>query len=84
MTTLAHCSLESSLAAALSWRVTTSRVLLDSRSCFLFVRDPIKNCFFARGCGGMTYLESLTNAEDDREATVNGKLGLAGNELVQC
>lgn len=41
--------------------------------------------FFPRGvCGGMTYLESLTNAEDDREAIVNGKLGLAGNELVHC
>lgn len=32
----------------------------------------------------MTYLESLTNAEDNREAVVNGVLGLAGNELVPC
>jgi hypothetical protein len=29
----------------------------------------------------MTYLEGLTNAEDDRETTVNGGLGLAGSEL---
>lgn len=30
---------------------------------------------------GMTYLQGLTNAVDDRETTVNGGLGLAGNEL---
>jgi hypothetical protein len=29
----------------------------------------------------MTYLEGLTNAEDDGEATVDGGLGLASNEL---
>lgn len=28
-----------------------------------------------------TYLKSLTNAEDNAEATVNGGLDLAGNEL---
>lgn len=31
----------------------------------------------------MTYLEGLTNAEDDGETTFNGGLGLAGNELLQ-
>jgi hypothetical protein len=30
----------------------------------------------------MTYLKSLTNAEDNRETTVDGGLGLAGNELL--
>jgi hypothetical protein len=29
----------------------------------------------------MTYLESLTDAEDDRKTTVDGGLGLAGSEL---
>lgn len=31
----------------------------------------------------MTYLEGLTNAEDDGQTTVNGGLGLASNELLQ-
>lgn len=31
----------------------------------------------------MTYLEGLSNAEDDRDAAVNGSLDLAGNELVK-
>lgn len=31
----------------------------------------------------ITYLESLANAEDDTEATVNGGLDLTGNELSQ-
>lgn len=30
----------------------------------------------------MTYLQGFTNAEDDRNATLNGSLDLAGNELV--
>jgi len=30
----------------------------------------------------MTYLKSLTNAEDNGETTVNSGLGLAGNELL--
>ena len=29
----------------------------------------------------MTYLKSLSDAEDDRDTTFNGSLGLAGNEL---
>ena len=31
----------------------------------------------------ITYLQGLTNAEDDTEATVNGGLDLTGNELSQ-
>ena len=31
----------------------------------------------------ITYLQGLTNAEDDTEATVNGGLDLTGNELFQ-
>lgn len=40
--------------------------------------------FSGRGTGnriGMTYLQGLTNAENNGETTLNGGLDLAGNEL---
>ena len=30
----------------------------------------------------MTYLEGLSDTEDDRDTALNGGLGLAGNELL--
>lgn len=77
--------------------MTTSMVLLASRSCnkigcerdvffniiaglhpMTHYRDRDEN---ERNRVGMTYLKGLSNAEDDRNTTLNGGLGLAGNEL---
>jgi len=43
--------------------------------------DPHRDAKKTGNRSRMTYLQSLTDAEDDRDAALDGSLGLAGNEL---